>query len=225
MALAERRDCKDHVSVFVCSDWQLLRVGGARRSCGRVADSWVPGSSRAPRDSVRPCHGLAPEGGEWACPGCGGRDVPWDLRVCCCMRRSACSGRDARVTGCRAAQGAEPRPGRAYICGRAGAVGMPIPSEHRGDRIHWAWSVLARSCLSWPYRGEAEPGRKRRERGAWGRQREGPCWALSCLVGSSHVLASLGPPRCSGRILIAEGQSCRYFCPFYIRKLNTKCVK
>ncbi|XP_045659455.1 WD repeat-containing protein WRAP73 isoform X3 [Ursus americanus] len=25
MALAERRDCKDHVSVFVCSDWQLLR--------------------------------------------------------------------------------------------------------------------------------------------------------------------------------------------------------
>lgn len=27
MALAERRDCRDHVSVFVCSDWQLLRVG------------------------------------------------------------------------------------------------------------------------------------------------------------------------------------------------------
>uniref|UniRef100_A0A2K6FJH3 WD repeat containing, antisense to TP73 n=1 Tax=Propithecus coquereli TaxID=379532 RepID=A0A2K6FJH3_PROCO len=26
MALAERRDCKDYVSVFVCSDWQLLRV-------------------------------------------------------------------------------------------------------------------------------------------------------------------------------------------------------
>ncbi|XP_057355625.1 WD repeat-containing protein WRAP73 isoform X5 [Manis pentadactyla] len=25
MALAERRDCRDHVSVFVCSDWQLLR--------------------------------------------------------------------------------------------------------------------------------------------------------------------------------------------------------
>nr|XP_060481913.1 WD repeat-containing protein WRAP73 [Panthera onca] len=25
MALAERRDCQDHVSVFVCSDWQLLR--------------------------------------------------------------------------------------------------------------------------------------------------------------------------------------------------------
>ncbi|XP_025712915.1 WD repeat-containing protein WRAP73 isoform X2 [Callorhinus ursinus] len=25
MALAERRDCKDHVSIFVCSDWQLLR--------------------------------------------------------------------------------------------------------------------------------------------------------------------------------------------------------
>ncbi|XP_045860971.1 WD repeat-containing protein WRAP73 isoform X2 [Meles meles] len=25
LALAERRDCKDHVSVFVCSDWQLLR--------------------------------------------------------------------------------------------------------------------------------------------------------------------------------------------------------
>uniref|UniRef100_A0A9L0RTV6 WD repeat containing, antisense to TP73 n=1 Tax=Equus caballus TaxID=9796 RepID=A0A9L0RTV6_HORSE len=25
MALAERRDCKDYVSVFVCSDWQLLR--------------------------------------------------------------------------------------------------------------------------------------------------------------------------------------------------------
>nr|BAG63711.1 unnamed protein product [Homo sapiens] len=26
MALAERRDCKDYVSIFVCSDWQLLRV-------------------------------------------------------------------------------------------------------------------------------------------------------------------------------------------------------
>ncbi|KAK2493697.1 hypothetical protein MC885_010390, partial [Smutsia gigantea] len=25
MALAERRDCRDHVSIFVCSDWQLLR--------------------------------------------------------------------------------------------------------------------------------------------------------------------------------------------------------
>ncbi|XP_044092914.1 WD repeat-containing protein WRAP73 isoform X1 [Neovison vison] len=25
LALAERRDCKDHVSIFVCSDWQLLR--------------------------------------------------------------------------------------------------------------------------------------------------------------------------------------------------------
>uniref|UniRef100_A0A8D2F9W8 WD repeat containing, antisense to TP73 n=1 Tax=Theropithecus gelada TaxID=9565 RepID=A0A8D2F9W8_THEGE len=25
MALAERRDCKDYVSIFVCSDWQLLR--------------------------------------------------------------------------------------------------------------------------------------------------------------------------------------------------------
>lgn len=30
LALAERRDCKDHVSIFVCSDWQLLRVGLAR---------------------------------------------------------------------------------------------------------------------------------------------------------------------------------------------------
>lgn len=26
MALAERRDCKDYVSVFVCDDWHLLRV-------------------------------------------------------------------------------------------------------------------------------------------------------------------------------------------------------
>uniref|UniRef100_A0A663LW41 WD repeat containing, antisense to TP73 n=1 Tax=Athene cunicularia TaxID=194338 RepID=A0A663LW41_ATHCN len=26
MAVAERRDCKDFVSIFVCSDWQLLRV-------------------------------------------------------------------------------------------------------------------------------------------------------------------------------------------------------
>ncbi|ELV14254.1 WD repeat-containing protein WRAP73 [Tupaia chinensis] len=25
MALAERRDCRDYVSIFVCSDWQLLR--------------------------------------------------------------------------------------------------------------------------------------------------------------------------------------------------------
>lgn len=27
MALAERRDCKDCVSVFTCSTWQLLKVG------------------------------------------------------------------------------------------------------------------------------------------------------------------------------------------------------
>lgn len=26
LALAERRDCRDYVSIFVCSDWQLLRV-------------------------------------------------------------------------------------------------------------------------------------------------------------------------------------------------------
>ncbi|PKU35252.1 wd repeat-containing protein hypothetical protein [Limosa lapponica baueri] len=26
MAVAERRDCKDFVSIFVCSDWQLLRI-------------------------------------------------------------------------------------------------------------------------------------------------------------------------------------------------------
>lgn len=26
MALAERRDCKDYVSIFVCDDWHLLRV-------------------------------------------------------------------------------------------------------------------------------------------------------------------------------------------------------
>lgn len=33
LALAERRDCKDYVSIFVCSDWQLLRV---RPPLGRV---------------------------------------------------------------------------------------------------------------------------------------------------------------------------------------------
>lgn len=26
MALAERRDCKDYISIFVCDDWHLLRV-------------------------------------------------------------------------------------------------------------------------------------------------------------------------------------------------------
>lgn len=26
LAVAERRDCKDYVSIFVCSNWQLLRV-------------------------------------------------------------------------------------------------------------------------------------------------------------------------------------------------------
>lgn len=26
LALAERRDCKDYISVFVCDDWHLLRV-------------------------------------------------------------------------------------------------------------------------------------------------------------------------------------------------------
>lgn len=28
MALAERRNCKDYISVFVCDDWHLLRVSG-----------------------------------------------------------------------------------------------------------------------------------------------------------------------------------------------------
>lgn len=34
--MAERRDCKDFVSIFVCSDWQLLRV--------RLADGAVRGA-------------------------------------------------------------------------------------------------------------------------------------------------------------------------------------
>ena len=46
MALAERRDCQDHVSVFVCSDWQLLRVGGALPAAGR--GRLTPGVSEAP---------------------------------------------------------------------------------------------------------------------------------------------------------------------------------
>ncbi len=29
MALAERRECKDYISVFVCDDWHLLRVSAA----------------------------------------------------------------------------------------------------------------------------------------------------------------------------------------------------
>lgn len=29
MAVAERRDCKDFISIFVCSNWQLLRVSSA----------------------------------------------------------------------------------------------------------------------------------------------------------------------------------------------------
>lgn len=32
LALAERRDCKDYVSIFVCSDWQLLRVSASVRT-------------------------------------------------------------------------------------------------------------------------------------------------------------------------------------------------
>lgn len=35
MALAERRDCKDYVSVFVCEDWHLLRVSGAGECGGK----------------------------------------------------------------------------------------------------------------------------------------------------------------------------------------------
>lgn len=33
MALAERRDCKDYVSVFVCDDWHLLRVSEFYGQC------------------------------------------------------------------------------------------------------------------------------------------------------------------------------------------------
>lgn len=29
MAVAERRDCKDFISIFVCRNWQLLRVSSA----------------------------------------------------------------------------------------------------------------------------------------------------------------------------------------------------
>lgn len=29
MAVAERRDCKDFISIFVCRNWQLLRVSTA----------------------------------------------------------------------------------------------------------------------------------------------------------------------------------------------------
>lgn len=29
MAVAERRDCKDFISIFVCRSWQLLRVSSA----------------------------------------------------------------------------------------------------------------------------------------------------------------------------------------------------
>lgn len=32
MALAERRDCRDYVSVFVCDDWHLLRVSATQSS-------------------------------------------------------------------------------------------------------------------------------------------------------------------------------------------------
>ena len=45
MALAERRDCKDYVSVFVCEDWHLLRVsgGGGGAECGRKPKAPGPG--------------------------------------------------------------------------------------------------------------------------------------------------------------------------------------
>ena len=33
MALAERRDCKDYISVFVCDDWHLLRVSETHTHC------------------------------------------------------------------------------------------------------------------------------------------------------------------------------------------------
>lgn len=40
LALAERRDCRDYVSIFVCSDWQLLRV---RRTPGSMTLGWGGG--------------------------------------------------------------------------------------------------------------------------------------------------------------------------------------
>lgn len=65
MALAERRDCKDYVSIFVCSDWQLLRV---RRPQTGMKLSWltVEGLSEVdPFPDSRGC--LVGYGARWWC--------------------------------------------------------------------------------------------------------------------------------------------------------------
>ena len=111
---------------------------------------------------------------------------------CMRRRRRACSGQDARVPqspGHRAL----PWPGfyLQEVGGReASRMGMPVPSEHRGGLPNQAWVVLAGSCLSWPYRGEAEPGR--------GGKREGHVWpvvlGLTGLCPAGEVPATGGQP-------------------------------
>lgn len=74
LALAERRDCKDYVSIFVCSDWQLLRVRPCspnRLSCrpSGQAREWVPcvlfSALRAPSCRLGKCDFLSAKGKVW----------------------------------------------------------------------------------------------------------------------------------------------------------------
>lgn len=83
--MAERRDCKDFVSIFVCSDWQLLRVrladgAGAARVLGAP---WGPGGCAEERDFTSSRRGAA----------CASGDA---------RRLGVCRARGARVESCRA---------------------------------------------------------------------------------------------------------------------------
>ncbi len=46
MALAERRDCKDYISIFDCSSWHLVKVSHQR----------IVTSTLAPLEMDRMCH-------------------------------------------------------------------------------------------------------------------------------------------------------------------------
>lgn len=63
-------------------------------------------------------------------------------------------------------------------------------------------------------------------RGAQREPRRSPWrWALCCPVGSSCLLANLGPPRCLGRSSVTKDRSIDSVTHVCMRKSNTKCIQ